>query len=283
MIQINLLPDIKVVYLKVRRLRMIVFLVSLFIITICTITLMLLGVTTLVQQKNDILSHVEKINTYVDEFNQVNGREVRKYIAIQDKFESLTELNTKKIDANKVWSNGLFGGGQDSFLPVRYLDSIELFDFNFKTGEFTVSGSVEESGEDVNFRDYFNFAYYEVYQGEDGDEDNDDNWVCPPALADQSSLGRSPNWTYCKMFNNVEVNSEFQPELKAQKKITATGFFTIEVPNSGQNLFSEDTKMRVKVPPGCTDIGCISRPDLDEEEPQDFVNNNAGAPAEEAN
>ena len=268
MIQINLLPDIKIVYLKVRRLRIIVFLVALFVITICTIALLLLGVTALVHQKNDILSHQKKINSYVKSFNGEEGRDVRKYLAIQSKFQSLNQLEEEKIDANRIWSSGLFGGGERSFLPSRYLEEIELYDFNFGTGEFTISGAVEGGGEDINFRDHFLHAYYETKQT---DENGQDSWSCPLAPP-PGGLDNSPDWTYCRMFSDVEANSEFHPELDAQRKITISGLFTTEVPGTGTNLFAKDVEMQVKVPSGCSDIACITQPDPGENEPQDFVN-----------
>ena len=267
MIQINLLPDIKIVYLKIRRLRIIVFLVAVFVITICTIALLLLGVTTLVQQKNDILYHQERINAYVKDFNGENGRDVRKYLSIQSKFQSLGQLKAKKIDANRIWSNGLFGGGERSFLPPRYLENVELYDFNFDTGEFTIAGAVEGGGDDINFRDYFLYAYYEIKQV---DENGQESWSCP--LATRGELGNAPDWTYCRMFSDIEANSEFHPELDAQRKVTVNGLFTTEVPGTGTNLFAKDVEMRVRVPSGCSDIACIARPDPGENEPQDFVN-----------
>ena len=267
MIQINLLPDIKIVYLKIRRLRIIVFLVAMFVITICTIALLLLGVTTLVQQKKDILNHQEKINAYVKNFNGENGQDVRKYLSIQSKFQSLSQLKENKIDANRIWSNGLFGGGERSFLPPRYLKNVETYDFNFDTGEFTIVGAVEESGDDVNFRDYFLYAYYEIKQV---DENGQESWSCP--LAIQGELDNAPDWTHCRMFSDIEATSEFHPELDAQRKVTISGLFTTEVPEIDTNLFAEDVEMWVRVPSGCSDIACIARPDPGQNEPQDFVN-----------
>lgn len=269
MIQINLLPDIKVVYLKIRRLRLIVFLVALFVITICTISLLLMGFTTLVQQKNDILSHRDAINAYVADFNSEEGRDIRRYLAIQGKFQSLSQLEDQKLDVNRIWANGLFGG-QTTFLPAHFLETIELYDFNFETGEFTISGEVEESGDDIDFRNYFVYAYYEI--AELDEKGQVVGWGCP--LARQDSFGNAPAWTYCPMFSGIEdgYSSEFQPELDAKRTVTINGLFTTEVPGAGINLFDEDVRFRVRGPSGCADPSCVTQPDPGENEPQDLVN-----------
>lgn len=269
MIQINLLPDIKVVYLKVRRLRLIIFLVAVFVITICTIVLLLLGATTLVQQKNDILSHRDAINAYVEDFNGDEGRDIRRYLAIQEKFQSLEQLQETKLDVNRVWANGLFGG-QASFLPPQFLEKIDRYDFNFKTGEFTVSGKVEESGADITFRDYFNFAYYEIAQLDENGNVIDSSWGCP--LAGTSSIGSAPDWTHCKMFSDVKYDSEFRAELDAERDVAISGQFTTTIPGDGRSLFDPDVRIRIRGPTGCADLACITRPDPGENEPQDFVN-----------
>ena len=268
MIQINLLPDIKIVYLKIRRLRMIVFLVALFVITICTISLLLMGVTTLVQQKNDILSHRDAINAYVTSFNGEEGRDIRRYLAIQEKFQSLNQLQDLKLDVNKIWSNGLFGG-QASFLPNRFLRKIELYDFDFGAGKFTISSEVEESGDDIVFRDYFLFAYYEVAEtNEDGDIVG---WGCP--LAGRGGVSSAPDWTYCPMFSDIEYNAEYQPDLDATRKVTINGRFTTEVSGAGINLFDPEVKFRIRTPSGCSDPACVTQPNPAEDEPQDFATN----------
>ena len=105
-------------------------LASLLTITICTITLLLLAVTTLVQQKSDIAAFESDINKYVERFNGDGGSEVRNYLSIQDKFETLARLDQEKIDVNRIWSgtNSLFGSSK-SFLPDEYVNSIETLRF----------------------------------------------------------------------------------------------------------------------------------------------------------
>lgn len=275
MIQINLLPDIKVVYLKIRRLRMIVFLASLFIVTVCTIFLLALGGTTLVQQKDTIETFEKNINAYVREFNSGSeGDNTREHLDIQRKFEALATLEEGKIDAYRVWTNGLFGGNRDlkinSFLPSVYLQNIELYDFNFETGEFTVTGTVGGSGQGVNMRDYFKFAYYEIAELDDKGEIT--GWSCP--LAAGGRPDGSPDWTFCKMFSDVTLGEDDNTDLEAPRRVTISGLFTVVVPGSGINLFDEDVIMRVSVPSGCSDIACITRPEVGDNEPQDFVSNN---------
>lgn len=275
MIQINLLPDIKIVYLKVRRLRMIVFLVALFVITGCTIALLLMGLDTLVRQTNNIEKQQTTINNYVRSFNGEEGEDIRKYLAIQSKFGTLGELAEKKIDPNRLWTNGLFGAdadlGVNSFLPSEYLSEIESYDFNFETGEFRIAGGVDEGGDAVNFRDHFLYAYYEV-----GQEDEDGNviWGCPQAPGGITAqapgdLDGPPGWTYCRMFSEIEATSEFNPELDAPRKVTVQGQFTTE--SAGIRLFDKEVLMRVRVPIGCADDACVDLPGIDENAPQDFV------------
>ncbi len=272
MIQINLLPDIKIVYLKVRRLRMIVFMVALFVITGCTIALLLMGLDTLVRQTNNVLTQEEKINAYVEEFNGDEGEDVRTYLAIQRKFETLGQLAEKKIDPTRLWNDGLFGAnpetGTDSFLPSQYLNQIELYDFDFETREFTIVGSVDAAGQDVNLRDHFRFAYYEIGNVDESGRLVD--WSCP--LAPDSELRDRPAWTYCRMFDNVTRNSEFNPDLGAKRKVTISGEFKTEV-TDGIHLFDKDVKIRVKVPTGCADNACIDQPDIDDDAPQEFAEN----------
>ena len=269
MIQINLLPDIKIVYLRVRRLRLIVFLVALLVITGCTTALLLMGLDALVRQPNNIQNYQEKINAYVDRFNGENGGEVRKYLAIQSKFEALGQLAERKIDPNRLWSNGIFGTSPEleinSFLPSQYLNEIESYSFDFDNGEFSIAGAVDKGGDDVNFRDHFLYAYYEIGQT---DEDDNVTWGCPRAPTGE--LDDAPEWTYCRMFSEIKANSEFHPELDTQRKVTIRGRFTTEA-GGGTNLFDKDVLMRVRVPIGCSNISCVLEPGLEDDVPQDFI------------
>lgn len=281
MIQINLLPDIKIVYLKVRRLRMIVFLVALFVITGCTIALLLMGLDTLVRQVHNISKEEEAINIYVDEFNSKEKDDIRKYLAIQSKFVSLGQLAEEKIDPNRLWTNGLFGGNPDlgvsSFLPAEYLRQIESYDFDFETNEFRISGEVNESADTVNFRDHFLYAYYEI-----GEKDDDGNitWSCPEAPGPESTnYEGQPDWTYCRMFSSVKAGSQFNPEIDARRKVSIQGQFTTE--SSNGRLFDKDVLMRVRTPIGCADDACVDLPGVAENAPQDFSDGPGGGNQEE--
>ena len=72
------------------------------------------------------------------------------------------------------------------------------------------------------------------------------------------------------MFSDIQANSEFNPELGAERKINISGLFTVEVGN-GINLFDRNVEMRVRVPVGCSDIACVSQPGLEEGVPQEFA------------
>lgn len=101
MIQFNLLPDIKLKYLKVRRTQHLVITASFLAIAASVFVLVvLIGTVDVIQKKN--LSDLNRdIQTYTSDLQ--NTPNLNKMLTVQDQLESLTTLHNNKPVASRLF------------------------------------------------------------------------------------------------------------------------------------------------------------------------------------
>lgn len=102
MIQFNLLPDVKLQYLKVRRTqRLVVSISSLLIVASLVVFVLLIGTVDVFQKKN--LSDLNRdVKTYTNQLQ--NTPNLNKILTVQNQLEVLTSLHDQKPAASRLFS-----------------------------------------------------------------------------------------------------------------------------------------------------------------------------------
>lgn len=156
MIQFNLLPDVKIQYLKARRQKHLVMMVSTVVIIAALVFLIILTTTLFgLQRKNisDLTTDIENATTELQ-----NTPDLSKILTVQNQLNSLPQLHDDKPVASRVF------GYIDQATPSNV--SIARLNVNFESNTMRISGSAD-SLETVNkFIDTLKFTEYTV----DGDD-----------------------------------------------------------------------------------------------------------------
>ena len=150
MIQFNLLPDIKIQYLRARRQKHLVLLAS-TVTTIASVAVMaVLIVVVFVVQKGSISDLNKDINTASSELKST--KDLTKMLTVQNQLKSLPSLHQDKAIASRIF------GYISQSTPVTA--SISRLNVDFSLQTMTISGS-SDTLETVNtFADTLKFTTY---------------------------------------------------------------------------------------------------------------------------
>jgi len=156
MIQFNLLPDVKLEYIKARRMKYLVMLSSLVItgVMIALVVSLFLGVK-VVQRKH--LNNLDKdIKRVSDQLK--SEKDIDKILTVQNQLGSLNGLHDSKPAAYRI------GSYLEKITPVQVSISELTIDFSAKTMKFTGSaGSIAEVNQ---FVDTLKFTEFQVDGGD---------------------------------------------------------------------------------------------------------------------
>lgn len=150
MIQFNLLPDVKLQYIKTQHTKRLVMIISLLAAIASVALVSILFITVQVAQKKhlndlskDIAVEIKKLNSTED---------LNKILTIQNQLNSLPQLHT-----NKPITSRIFGYVQQ-ITPVQAdISSLQL---NMETNTITISGTADSVVTANKFADTVKFATY---------------------------------------------------------------------------------------------------------------------------
>ena len=152
MIQFNLLPDVKLQYIKAQRTKRLVMVISLVAAALSIALVTVLFLTVQVAQKkhlkdlsSDIVDQTKKLNSVED---------LNKILTIQNQLNSLTTLHQSKPVTSR-----LFGFIQQ-VTPVQA--SISKLDIDFSVNTLTIVGTVDTLLTANQFSDTLKFATYKT-------------------------------------------------------------------------------------------------------------------------
>lgn len=133
MIQVNLLPDVKMQYIKARRLKRLIVLLA-FIITSTTLTLfVLLFVSVNIWQKARVKSLTSDINRQTSQLKATPDLE--RILTVQQQLKSLTALHQQKPAASRLFNY------MSQIIPAQAtLSNITL---DFQTYSISISGQTD--------------------------------------------------------------------------------------------------------------------------------------------
>jgi hypothetical protein len=149
MIQLNLLPDVKLQYVKAERTRGLV-LSTAIIITIASIALLILLLIVGGIQKKHINDVNKDIKTYTADLKK--QPEITKILTVQNQLDSLTALHAKKPAATNLFSY------LNNVTPIEA--SITSFHIDFTTQTATITGTADSLSSVNKYVDTLKFTKY---------------------------------------------------------------------------------------------------------------------------
>lgn len=161
MIQFNLLPDVKINYLKARRIRNIILLVSGVIVAACLLVIGSISLNVYSVQRNHISNITEDIDDYESQIKSID--EINKILTVQNQLSTVNDLHDEKPVSTR-----LFG----------YLEQVTPSDVDLSRVEvdmedytMTLSGQTVSLASVNRFVDTLKFTNMVIDTGEDGSED----------------------------------------------------------------------------------------------------------------
>ena len=142
MIFVNLLPDIKIDYLRIRRMKRWVVLLSLFLIVGCFVINAWLFIQ-IRSKSNNIAANDTVIETSLENIRKIPSSQ--RILTIQNQVDPLIELHKTKTDARRILVNKNTEGYLRTMVPRSY-DEIRNFKFDFRQWTFNVNGRAEDIG-----------------------------------------------------------------------------------------------------------------------------------------
>ena len=256
--QINLLPDIKLVYIRSRRIKYIVCTISLFIITVTAAIMLILWHHAFRNQPDIIRGYEQTINDYVTDFNGPQNENISKYLTIQNQLNALDFLGDDK------YYPFIFEIFLDSFLPSEFRQGptaiINSYEIDFedlndiddkKYGSFKINAHVWlDEKEDEALVYHFANAYYEqqVLDAQAGKN----VWRCPGPPGQSNDR---ENLAYCPIFPAIEWSSaEGTTSEPRWIPVSISGAINHKIFAKGQ------PPVRAKLRPGCVSSSCLGVP-----------------------
>lgn len=150
MIQFNLLPDVKLEYIKTRRIKRLVMLISSLVTAVSLTVLILLVMVVHVFQKqhlNNITGDIDRDSKAIKE-----TPDIEKILTIQSQLLSLPDLHRKKPVTSRLFDY------IRQVTPVNV--SIARLDINFNDATLTVTGTASSLGDVNKFIDTLKFTEF---------------------------------------------------------------------------------------------------------------------------
>lgn len=150
MIQFNLLPDVKIEYLKVRRAKRLIMLIATLVTGACLTVLVLLVLTVHVFQKQ----HLENIATDIERDSKAiqNTPDIEKILTVQNQLISLPGLHQQKPEASRLFQYIA------QVTPANV--TIANLDIDFSANTLSLTGSAPALSDVNRFVDTLKFTEY---------------------------------------------------------------------------------------------------------------------------
>jgi Tfp pilus assembly protein PilN len=153
MIQFNLLPDVKLAFIKAKRIERSVMFISFALTAISVVVLLLLFVFTAAQKKHitDLNKDVKKYSTQLKNTNNLD-----KVLTIQNQLNSLTALHDQKPVTTRLFNY------ITSLTPAAA--SISKFNIDFTAHTISITGTADSLSTVNQFVDTLKFTTYRIVQ-----------------------------------------------------------------------------------------------------------------------
>ncbi len=160
MIQFNLLPDVKLQYIKTRRTKRLVTTISLLSAAVAITMLAVLFLSVQVVQKKHLQDLSNDINGEVAKLKQTENLD--KILTIQNQLASLPDLHSKKTVTSRLLN---YIQQVTPASPAVYISKLEL---DFSTNTLVITGSSDTFATANRYADTLKFASFKTATKEDG-------------------------------------------------------------------------------------------------------------------
>lgn len=150
MIQFNLLPDVKLQFIKAQRLKRMVITVSFIVTSVCLLIFILLFLFVRVSQKNQIEDLTSDINDGINKIESI--QDLDKILTVQNQLKSLPALHSGKVVSSRMF--GYLGKLKPATASIS---NIEV-DFDGKT--MSVKGTADSLATIQQFADTLKFTVF---------------------------------------------------------------------------------------------------------------------------
>lgn len=205
MIQFNLLPDIKIHYLKAKRQKHVVILVAVIASVTALAVFILLLVTVFALQKKNISDLNKDIKTSSEELQSVP--ELNKILTVQSQLGTLGPLHDKKVVSSQLL------GYITQVTPAAA--SISKLEVDYALNTMKITGSAPDSGVVNTFTDTLKFTTYAT-----SDNSNQKNAFSNVALLTFSRDAKAATYEIDLKFDPVIFGNAKQVVLNVPKIVT---------------------------------------------------------------
>lgn len=210
MIQFNLLPDVKLEFVKTRRIKRVVTTVAIGIgASTMTIFILLLVVVNVFQSKhlNDLSKDIKR-----DSSELANTKDLNKVLTIQNQLNSLPELHNNKPVTSRLL------GYVTQITPDKVSISQLAVDYELNTLVFT--GDADMLSTVNKFIDTMKFTNYQVKDSTEQKKAFSEVVLTSFSLAEANSKAKSASYSASLKFDPVIFNSAQDIQLIVPKVIT---------------------------------------------------------------
>lgn len=219
MIQLNLLPDVKLQYLKARRTQRLVVSVSMLVIIVSFVVLALLISTVDIIQKKSLSDLNRDIGTYTHQLQSTPN--LNKILTVQNQLQVLTSLHDQKPAASRLF------GYLQQVTPSSA--SISQLNIDYTQNTLSLTGNADSLDTVNAFTDTLKFTTYKKSDGSSA------NAFSSVVLAQFSRNAAGATYTITATFDPAIFNSANNTSLTVPSIISTRSI--IEQPT---NLFQSD-------------------------------------------
>lgn len=214
MIQFNLLPDVKIQYIKARRMKRTVIVASVIVIASCAAVLALLASAVYGLQRNHIANLSEDIERDISAVQEV--QDINRVLTVQNQLGTIDSLHEAKPVTSRLFDF------IESITPSDV--SINSVEVDYANDSIFVSGEANNLATVNKFVDTIKFTTYVIATDEDenNNSNNDDNSLAFSNVV-LSSFGRTndeTSYTIDLTFNPIIFDSSEDIRLEVQQRIT---------------------------------------------------------------
>lgn len=152
MIQLNLLPDVKIKFIKTQRLKRLTLMISVPLCILLIALLSFLAYDVYVLQKNKLTASADAIATDSEQLNKVNG--LGKVLTIQNQLNALDSLHSQKPVTSRLFTY------IQQFTPTGI--TISDFKLDYATSTMNIQGDASSVVAINQFADTLKFSQYSV-------------------------------------------------------------------------------------------------------------------------
>jgi len=150
MIQLNLLPEVKLEFMRAERTKRLVTVISAIVVTVSVAILIILALVVMVFQKSYTKALTQDITKY--SYDLQSTKDLNKILTVQNQLNSLSSLHQQKPDAQRVFPY------IETITPADVTMSNITIDFEAST--MTVNGSADSLSAVNKFVDTLKFTVY---------------------------------------------------------------------------------------------------------------------------